>query len=84
MEHIPMEASAWSQVNTYAAGYLALTEGDIVEAMKLGLLAWLRVVEALREGEIAVTSSEDGLEARLELDEGEGLVLAFRPIEEGD
>jgi hypothetical protein len=83
MERFPMDAETWAQVNTYAAGYLPLVEGDIVEAMRLGLMAYLRVVEAVRECEIQVSSPEDGLTATLEMDEDEGVVLLFRPIEQG-
>lgn len=81
MERFPMDAETWAQVNTYAAGYLPLTKGDIVEAMRLGLLAYLRVVEAVREGEVQVSSPGDGLSATLELDEDEGVCLVFRPLE---
>ena len=76
-----MDAETWAQVNTYAAGYLPMVEGDIVEAMRLGLLAYLRVVEAVRESEIQVTSVADGMTATLEMDEDEGVILTFRPSE---
>ena len=76
-----MDAETWAQVNTYAAGYLPMVEGDIVEAMRLGLLAYLRVVEAVRESEIQVTSVADGMTATLEMDEEEGVILTFRPSE---
>jgi hypothetical protein len=81
MDRFPMDAETWAQVNTYAAGYLPMVEGDIVEAMRLGLLAYLRVVEAVRGCEIRVTSEADGVTATLELDEEEGVVLIFRPVE---
>jgi len=84
MERFPMDAETWAQVNTYAAGYLPMVKGDIVEAMRLGLLAYLRVVEAVRSGEISVESPSDGLSATLEMDEEEGVCLMFRPIEGGD
>jgi hypothetical protein len=76
-----MDAETWAQVNTYAAGYLPMVEGDIVEAMRLGLLAYLRVVEAVRAAEIQVTSVADGMTATLEMDEEEGVVLTFRPVD---
>ena len=81
MERFPMDAETWAQVNTYAAGYLPMVEGDIVEAMRLGLLAYLRVVEAVREREIQVVSQADGLAATLVLDEEEGVSLLFSPVE---
>jgi hypothetical protein len=84
MERFPMDAETWAQVNTYAAGYLPMVDGDIVEAMRLGLLAYLRVVEAARSGEISVASPDDGLVATLELDEDEGLFLVFRPVQSSD
>ncbi len=84
MERFPMDAETWAQVNTYAAGYLPMVKGDIVEAMRLGLLAYLRVVEAVRCGEVSVTSPADGLSATLEMDEDDGVCLVFRPIEQDE
>jgi hypothetical protein len=73
----PLQQRDWDQLLVVASGYLALTGGDLKEAMARAIVAHAGLIEAVKHAEVAAELPR-GRVVLFVPEEG-GLALAFEP-----